>query len=111
SAKVIANTTMLSAGDANNVASTDSLLIPEASSPRAIGATQFVHTPRGTPAAAPSKVLRYLDCVRRRFNVARNVSAAGPNRNEKVIPTRLASSQLTVVFQTRVDSGMERSTE
>src|SRR6266853_4329055 len=58
SAKVMARTTTLSAGEANMAARTDSVLIPEAYSPRAIGAMQFVHTARGTPAAAPKNVFR-----------------------------------------------------
>src|SRR5215475_3459254 len=58
SANVIANTTTLRAGEANIAPSTDSLLIPDASSPRAMGATQFVQTPSGTPATVPSSVLR-----------------------------------------------------
>src|SRR5437763_5986176 len=110
-ANVIASTTLLSAGDANIVASTDSVPIPEANSPRAIGATQLVQTANGTPAAAPNKVLSHRDLVRRRRSVARNVSAAGPKRKEKVIPTRLASNQLIVVRQTRTRTGMLRSTE
>src|SRR5947208_8330507 len=64
SAKVIASTTILSAGDANIVASTDSVPIPEAKRPRAIGATQLVQTANGTPAAAPNKVLSHRDLVR-----------------------------------------------
>ena len=56
--KVIARTTTLSAGDANMAASTDSVLMPEAKRPRAIGAMQFVQTASGAPAAAPKSVLR-----------------------------------------------------
>ena len=53
SAKVIARTTTFSAGEANMVASTDSVLMPEATRPRAIGAMQLLQTPSGTPATAP----------------------------------------------------------
>src|SRR5215470_15188631 len=56
--KVIARTTTLIAGDTNIAASTDSVLIPEAKKPRAIGATQLVQTATGAPAAAPKSVLR-----------------------------------------------------
>src|SRR6516225_6340329 len=58
SAKVIARTTTLSAGEANMVARTDSVLIPEAKSPRAIGAMQLEQTASGTPLIAPKRVLR-----------------------------------------------------
>src|SRR5579859_992903 len=58
SAKVMARTTKLSAGEANMVARTDSALMPEAKRPRAMGATQLEQTARGTPAAAPKRVLR-----------------------------------------------------
>src|SRR2546430_4113898 len=111
SAKVIASTTTLSAGEANMVASTDSALTPDANRPRAMGATQFVQTASGTPAAAPKSVFSHRELVRRRRNVARKVSAAGPNRNEKVMPMRLASSQLIVVRHTRTRRGMLRCTE
>src|SRR5216684_3165540 len=57
-AKVMARTTTLRAGDANMVARTDSALMPEAKSPRAMGAMQLEQTARGTPAAAPKRVLR-----------------------------------------------------
>src|ERR1700742_152439 len=56
--KVIASTTTFSAGDANIAARTDSVLIPDAKNPRAIGAMQFVHTASGAPTAAPNNVLR-----------------------------------------------------
>src|SRR5216684_5923210 len=49
SAKVMASTTTLSAGDANMVARTDSALMPEAKSPRAMGAMQLEQTAKGTP--------------------------------------------------------------
>src|SRR6267142_489840 len=52
SANVIASTTTFSAGEANIAPSTDSVLIPDAYKPRAIGATQFVHTAIGVPATA-----------------------------------------------------------
>src|SRR5580700_2531316 len=55
---VMARTTTLRAGDANMVARTDSALMPEAKSPRAMGAMQFEQTASGTPAAAPNSVLR-----------------------------------------------------
>src|SRR5260221_5686879 len=58
SVKVIARTTTLSAGEENMVARTDSALMPEAKSPRAIGATQLEQTASGTPTAAPKSVLR-----------------------------------------------------
>src|SRR5215475_9222270 len=93
SAKVIASTTAFSAGEANIAPSTDSVLMPDAYNPRAIGATQFVQTAIGVPATAPSSAFRYLDFVRRVRTIARSVSAAGPNKNEKVIPMRFASSQ------------------
>src|SRR5260370_40434589 len=108
-ANVIASTTTFRAGEANIAASTDSLLIPAAYNPRAIGATQFVHTAMGIPAIAPNNVFKYFDPVRRRGTIARNTSAAGPNKNENVIPIRFASSQFTVVRHTRTRSGMFRS--
>jgi hypothetical protein len=58
SAKVIARTMTLRAGEANMAARTDSVLRPEAYRPRAIGATQLVQTAKGTPTAAPKSVLR-----------------------------------------------------
>src|SRR5262249_43796950 len=58
SAKVMARTTTLSAGEANMMARTDSVLIPEAKRPRAIGATQLEQTASGTPLTAPNSVLR-----------------------------------------------------
>src|SRR6266481_4058721 len=51
-ANVIASTTTFKAGEANIAAKTDSLLIPAAYNPRAIGATQLVHTAIGIPATA-----------------------------------------------------------
>src|SRR5882672_6541330 len=51
SAKVMARTTTLSAGEANMVARTDSVLTPDAKSPRAMGAMQLEQTANGTPAA------------------------------------------------------------
>lgn len=57
-AKVIASTTTLSAGEANIAASTDSVLIPDAYMPRAIGAIQLLQTPKGPPANVPSNVFR-----------------------------------------------------
>src|SRR5580693_3624116 len=105
SAKLIARTTALSAGEANMVANTDSVLIPDANRPRAIGATQLLQTASGIPAIAPSTALSQRELVRLRRNVARNERAAGPKRKEKVMPTRLASSQLIVVRQIRVVSG------
>src|SRR5580704_10537516 len=73
--KVIASTTTFSAGDANIAASTDSVLIPDAKKPRAIGAMQLVQTASGAPTAEPNSVLRKTDVVHRRRNIARNVSA------------------------------------
>src|SRR5580700_2075334 len=58
SAKVMARTTTLSPGAANMAARTDSVLMPEAYRPRAMGATQLVQTAKGMPAAAPKKVFR-----------------------------------------------------
>src|SRR6266404_3317923 len=58
SAKVMARTTTLSAGEANMAARTDSVLIPEAYSPRAIGAMQFVHTASATAADRRKKSKR-----------------------------------------------------
>ncbi len=58
STKVIARTTTLSAGEANIAARTDSVLIPEAKNPRAIGAMQLVQTASGAPTAAPNNVFR-----------------------------------------------------
>src|SRR5215469_17569401 len=58
SVKVIARTMTLRAGEANMAARTDSVLRPEAYRPRAMGATQLVQTPKGTPTAAPKRVLR-----------------------------------------------------
>src|SRR5580700_7760172 len=58
SAKVMARTTTLSAGEANIAARTDSVLMPEAYRPRAMGATQLVQTARGMPTAAPKRVFR-----------------------------------------------------
>src|SRR6266516_5245369 len=110
SAKLMASTTTFSAGEANMVAKTDSVLAPDANSPRAIGAMQLVHTASGTPATAPKTVFRKRDLVRRVRSVAKNVSAAGANRNENVMPMRLASSQLTVVRHTRTRSGRSRVT-
>src|SRR5436190_2366826 len=69
SAKVIARTTTFSAGEANIAASTDSVLMPDANNPRAIGATQFVHTARGTPVAAPISRFSQREFVRRRRSV------------------------------------------
>src|SRR6267143_4782219 len=57
SAKVMARTTTFSAGEENMVARTDSALMPETKSPRAIGAIQLEQTAKGTPAAAPKSVL------------------------------------------------------
>src|SRR5258708_2789764 len=54
-------------------------------------------------------VFRYLELVLRRGTIAKNVSAAGPNKNENVIPIRFASSQFTVVRHTRTRSGIVRS--
>src|SRR5262249_9743203 len=98
SANVIAKTTTFSAGDANVADSTDSVLMPDAYRPRAIGATQFVHTAIGVPTAAPSSAFKYFDFVRRVFTIASSVNAAGPNKNENVIPILFASSQFTVVL-------------
>src|SRR5258706_2594694 len=53
SAKVMARTTTLSAGEANIVARKDSALMPEAKSPRAMGAMQLEQNAQGKPAAAP----------------------------------------------------------
>jgi hypothetical protein len=63
----------------------------------------------GIPATAPNRVFKYLDPVRRRGTIAKNVSAAGPNKNENVIPIRFASSQFTVVRHTRTRNGIVRS--
>ena len=68
-----------------------------------------MHTAIGIPATAPNRVFKYLDPVRRRGTIAKNVSAAGPNKNENVIPIRFASSQFTVVRHTRTRNGMVRS--
>jgi len=53
------------------VASTDSALIPTRKRPRAIGATQLLQTPSGTPVAAPISELSQRALVRRRRSVAR----------------------------------------
>jgi hypothetical protein len=71
---------------------------------------QFEHTANGAPTAAPNKAFKYREAVLRRLIVPRNTSAAGPNKNANVMPTRFASSQFTVVRHTRVGSGMVRST-
>jgi hypothetical protein len=58
SAKAIASTMTFKLGELNIAASTDSVLMPEAYSPRATGATQLAHTPKGAPVAAPISAFR-----------------------------------------------------
>src|SRR5258708_40001913 len=61
SAKVMARTTTFSAGEENMVARTDSALMLEAKSPRAMGAIQLEQTAKATPAGAPREWLRERD--------------------------------------------------
>ena len=53
----MASTTMFSVGELSMVASADSLAAPEAYNPCAMGATQFEHTPSGTPVSVPQNTL------------------------------------------------------
>src|SRR5258708_21997425 len=64
-ANVIASTTTFKAGEANIAARTDSLLIPAAYNPRAIRATQFVHTATHMPASAPNREFNHFEPLRR----------------------------------------------
>ena len=77
--KVIARTTTLSAGDANMAVRTDSVLIPEAKKPRAIGATQFVQT-----ACSCAEECVEVDGCGAPTAHPRSVSAAGPKRRERL---------------------------
>lgn len=70
-----------------------------------------MHTAIGIPAIAPNNVFKYFEPVRRLGIIAKNINAAGPNKNENVIPTRFASSQFIVVRHTRTRSTIVRSTE
>src|ERR1700682_2526815 len=105
-ANAIASTTTFSVGELNIAASVDSVLIPDAYSPRPIGATQFAQTPSGMPTAAPSRELTYAFPVRRRGIVASTVSAAAPKKNPNVMPISLACSQLFDARPTRWPSGI-----
>ena len=109
-AKVMASTTIFNVGELNIAASTDSVLMPEAYKPRPIGATQLAQTASGIPVSVPISAFRWRERVRRRGSSARKVSAAGPKKNAKVMPMRLAFSQLTEVRQTRWPRGIARST-
>jgi len=69
------------------------------------------HLPSAFPPPPPNRVFKYLDPVRRRGTIAKNVSAAGPNKNGKTSsPIRFASrpihpSSATPATPQRASSG------
>src|SRR6266576_2706881 len=71
-----------------------------------MGATQFAHTPSGTPVIAPRAVLAATLWKRRRGSRGSSVSSAAPKNRLKLMPTRLVHIQFTVVRPMRVATGI-----